>query len=375
VTAKAKPTCVLALQGGGALGAYQLGAYQAMAERGFEPDWFSGISIGAITAAILAGNPPAQRAERLAQFWQAISRPDFGGSTKDKALQRLRSEQSYAQALALGQPNFFVPRLPSPLLASPGPGATSFYDTAPLRATLERLANFDQINAKAGKTRLLLGAVDIATSALTVFDNAKTRIGPEHAMASGALPPGFPPIEIDGHCYWDGGCVANTPLDFVVDELPEGHSIIFVIDLWQAEGPVPKTLNDVLWRQKQIQYSTRTALQLDALVNRLKLRHAQNRLASADGDARRRNAEEDHIDLVHIAFHSADDQFANSDVDFSRSGIEERRASGYRDMLAALDAEPWLTARHPTHAGARVHSVTKGRVVAAASPVQNKRPG
>jgi NTE family protein len=355
VTTPPKITTALALQGGGALGAYQLGAYQALAQEGIEPDWFSGTSIGAIAAAILAGNPPTERAAKLQEFWHEISRPDSVGLFPGKPFQRLQTQVSYAEALAFGQPNFFTPRPVNPLLALPGPDATSFYDTGPLSATLERLISFTRLND--GSVRLMLGATDIATAVLTVFDNAKTRICADHVLASGALPPGFPPVEIGGAFYWDGGLLSNTPLDFIVEALPAGHNVVFVINLWQAAGPVPQTLDEVLWREKQIQFATRANMQVDAMANRLRVRHGQSAAATENGTAEPRQ-----VDLVQIDLRSERDQFPFSDVDFSRGSIEERRAAGFRDMRTALTAQPWAAPPLPAHGGARVHRVADGRV-------------
>ena len=186
-----KPKVVLVLQGGGALGAYHIGAYQALEEAGFRPDWVSGISIGAINAAILVGNEPDRRLTRLEELWHAISRPEGWTLPLDGTFHKLANISSNLEALAFGQPNFFTPRFPNPYFAAPGAaGATSFYDTTPLRGTLERLASFDLINA--GPTRLSLGATKVVSGEVVFFDNTHQAIGPEHVMASGSLPPGFP---------------------------------------------------------------------------------------------------------------------------------------------------------------------------------------
>ena len=237
-----KPKVVLVLQGGGALGAYHIGCYQALAEAGYQPDWVSGISIGAINAAIIAGNPAERRLERLEQLWADISRPGGWGHLLVGDLRRWFNLGSAMEAITWGQPNFFVPRAPGPLLAAPGtPQATSFYDTGPLRATLLRLTDFDQINR--GDVRISLGATRVRTGELVFFDSNRCAIGPEHVMASGALPPGFPAVEVDGELYWDGGCVSNTPLEAVVGDPPAVDTLVFIIDLWSGQGPMPTTMD------------------------------------------------------------------------------------------------------------------------------------
>ena len=239
-----KPQVALVLQGGGALGAYQIGCYQALAEAGIQPDWVIGISIGAINAAVIAGNSAERRLERLEQLWADISRPDGWGHLLTGDLRRWFNLGSAMEAIFWGQPNFFTPRLPAPLLGHGRPEATSFYDTGPLRASLLRLADFDRINR--GEVRLSLGATRVRTGELVFFDNRRDTIGPEHVMASGALPPGFPAVAVEGDYYWDGGCVSNTPLEAVVEDQPESDTLVFMIDLWAGSGPVPTTMDEVL---------------------------------------------------------------------------------------------------------------------------------
>src|SRR5690349_12893840 len=244
---KAKPKVVLALQGGGALGVYHIGAYVALQEAGYEPDWIAGTSIGAINAALLAGNEPADRLQALETFWNQISRDDGWFQIFETTMRRTFNTISNLEALSFGQPNFFTPRFLNPYLASAlslgAPVATSFYDTAPLLATLKDLANFELINSKA--VRLSLGATNVLTGELEFFDNTNRTITPQHVAASGSLPPGFPAQEIDGKLYWDGGCVSNTPLEAVLADEPAGHTLVFVIDLWPAVGKAPQTLDDV----------------------------------------------------------------------------------------------------------------------------------
>ena len=367
---KSKPQVALILQGGGALGAYHIGAYQAMAEAGFLPDWVSGISIGAINSAIIAGNEPEQRLQQLEALWNEISRPDgWGALLAGKAL-GLFNSGSAMEALLLGQPNFFTPRFPSPYMAPAGtPQATSFYDTGPLRSTLQRLASFDLINS--GKTRLSLGATQVTTGDLVFFDNTRQAIQPEHVMASGSLPPGFPAVRINGELYWDGGCVSNTPLDAILDQEPAGHTLVFMIDLWDAKGAEPKTMDEVFWRQKQIQYASRTNQHIEAVARKQNLRRALGTLAGHLPEAALASAAVQdalalqagsRMDIVHITYHPTRDQVSQSDAEFSRPSIARRRAAGYQDMQLALEQAPWLHHGQQAHVGAMVHRVKAGEI-------------
>jgi NTE family protein len=365
-TSQASPTVALMLQGGGALGAYHIGAYHALAEHRLHPDWVAGISIGAINAAIIAGNEPDDRVERLTALWEAISWPDLPVGLVPTPWHMLHNIASNAEALLFGQPHFFHPRPVNPLLVPRAPPQeVSFYDTTPMLFTLRRFADFSLINRRT--TRLSLGATNIVTGDLEFFDNHRQEIGPEHVLASGSLPPGFPATAVGGKLYWDGGCVSNTPLDAVIDDPGYSRMVVFVIDLWDAAGAPPQTINDVLWRAKQIQYASRAAHQIDAVATRVNLRHAV-RLLKAAG-VMEAAAMPDHpaptarrLDLVHIVYHPTADQISNSDAEFSRTSIAERRAAGYRDMRAALAAEPWLRQEMPAHLGALVHRVERETV-------------
>ena len=251
----------LLLQGGGALGAYQGGVYEALAEAGLHPDWTAGISIGAINAALIAGNPPEERADRLRRFWELVSSPGYGDGLapllNGDSGRTLLNQWSAGQALSLGAPGFFAPRLLTPWLCPHGSiEATSYYDTRPLRATLEQLVDFDRINS--GAMRFSVGAVNVRTGNIAYFDSTTHRIRPEHVMASGALPPGFPAVEIEGEHYWDGGLISNTPLSWVVDNHPHRDTLAFQVDLWSSRGALPRNMAQVPTRQKEIQYSSRT---------------------------------------------------------------------------------------------------------------------
>jgi len=273
------PRCVLVLQGGGALGSFQAGVYETLAAEHREPEWVTGISIGAINAALIAGNPPERRVERLRAFWELIcSTPQAGPLTPEQGLPRsLFNVASANMIAAFGATGFFAPRVGGPLAALPGtPEALSFYDTSPLKKTLEELIDFDLINSKA--TRLSVGAVDIVRGNTVVFDNTERKIGPEHIMASGALPPGFPYVMIDGVAYWDGELVSNTPLQFVLDQQTPDPLVIFQVDLFNAAGAMPNNLIEADERERDIRFSSRTRMNTDAAARLHKAKMALRNL-------------------------------------------------------------------------------------------------
>jgi NTE family protein len=261
----------LLLQGGGALGAYQAGVYEALAETGLHPDWVLGISIGAINAAIVAGNAPERRVDKLRGFWEEISATAMGFQAdvvclfeRGEAARACANQVSAAMVVCAGVPGFFRPRIPSPWFHPPGTlEATSYFDTQPLKATLERFVDFDRVNADKKDTRLSLGAVNVRSGNLVYFDTGTQVIGPEHVMASGALPPGLPAVEIEGERYWDGGLVSNTPFQWLVTNTRVtqerlADALVFQVDLWSARGDFPRSMAEVTTRQKEIQYSSRT---------------------------------------------------------------------------------------------------------------------
>ena len=251
---------VLVLQGGGALGAYQAGVYEALDKEGIRPQWVAGVSIGAINAAIIAGNPPERRVARLHEFWDGVSSQLLAPALPDRygPLMREMFNQSSAALVALaGVPGFFTPRFPpAPFQPAGTPGALSYYDTAPLEKTLERLVDFDLINTAdvKHKVRLSVGAVNVETGNFRYFDSTDATytqpIGARHIMASGALPPGFAPVEIDRQFYWDGGLVSNTPLQYVIDQPTATDMLVFQVDLFSARGRMPRNLGEVAERAK-----------------------------------------------------------------------------------------------------------------------------
>jgi len=354
--------CVaLVLQGGGALGAYQAGVYQKLLESGVEPTWVSGISIGAINSAIIAGNPREQRVARLREFWELVSTASDGVPgdqwTTFALADPMRvwlNQLAAGRVLVNGVPGFFEPRLPPPYFSTSGTGATSYYDTAPLRATLERLVDFERINAR--ETRLSIGAVNVRTGNFAYFDNATERIRPEHVMASGALPPGFDAVEIDGERYWDGGMVSNTPLDWVLSARSGLDTLIFQVDLWSARGDVPSDLASVATRMKEIQYSSRTRSATDAFRRTEKLRTAFNELLAqmpaglaASPQARLLAAASDPAlyNIVELVYRSPTYEGQYKDFEFSRRTMNEHWQAGYADASKTLAHREIFELPHP----------------------------
>ncbi len=342
----AEPRRVLVLQGGGALGSYQAGVYEGLAEADYHPDWVAGISIGAINAALIAGNRRADRLANLRAFWETSSvgmpfNPDVPGATVRSVL----NEAAAAWTAAAGVAGFFRPRFPPALFYPPGaPEALSYYDTGPLRETLTKLVDFDRINAK--EVRLSRGSVNIRTGQLVYFDNTAQRIGPEHVMASGALPPGFPPIEIDGEHYWDGGVVSNTPLQHVMQTVTKDDLVILQVDLFNAAGRLPRTLLEVAEREKDIRYASRTAhntemglkiheakVALRALLDSLppELRKTPN--AELLGDLSYENA----VTLVKLVYRRKPYEGPSKDYEFSRQTMLEHWAAGLADLRKTME--------------------------------------
>jgi NTE family protein len=352
----AKAQRVLVLQGGGALGSYQAGAYQALCHSDFEPEWVAGISIGAINAAIIAGNPPEKRVERLKEFWEQVSSPvSWNPLTPGNRVRSYFNETSAALVATFGVPGFFTPRFPpAPLWPQGSPQSQSYYDTAPLRATLERLVDFDRINDL--KTRLSVGAVGVTSGNFKYFDNFEFRklgkkIGPEHIMASGALPPGFPSIVIDGEHFWDGGIASNTPLDYVLDEETTNDLLIFQIDLFSARGPLPTSLLEAAEREKDIRFSSRTRMNTDKNKQvhnaRMALRELIGKLPDylkndPSVELLRKAAKENTVTVVHLIYRSKNYESSSKDYDFSHLGMVEHWRAGERDVHLSMRHEDWL---------------------------------
>jgi NTE family protein len=356
----------LLLQGGGALGAYQAGVYQALVERDVEPTWICGISIGAINSAIIAGNPPQHRVAKLREFWELVS---AGGNWDDawlglpagNVMRGIANQVAAGGVLLQGVPGFFTPRMPPAALRPKGaPGATSWYDTAALKATLERLVDFDRINR--GAIRFSVGAVNVRTGNFAYFDTTQEKIRVDHIMASGALPPAFPAVEIDGELYWDGGMVSNTPLDWVLSSRDDVDTLILQVDLWSARGQLPQDLSDVGTRMKEIQYSSRTRAATDEFKRRQKLREALYRLMkklppdlAATPEAKLLTHETDPAayNIVQLIYRSASYESQSKDYEFSRQTMEEHWRTGYGDACKTLQ-HPEVLALPPRPSQVRV---------------------
>ena len=336
---------VLVLQGGGALGAYQAGAYAALYEAGMEPDWVAGVSIGAINAALIAGNPAKLRVQRLSDFWERVSQ--FSPPALPAGFESMRpmmNSFSAASAFAFGVPGFFNPRPVPPFFAADGTvGALSFYDTAPLKATLEELVDFDLINHS--EIRLSLGAVNLRTGNSVYFDNTKMRIGSEHVLASGALPPGFPPVEIEGELYWDGGIVSNSPLTYVCDENPRMSALIFQVDVFSGMGQLPENLAQVAERAKDIQYASKTRFNTDRIKQLEVIRDTLDRVldklpskmqSHPDVKALRKVSTRGKTSLVHVINRHALRTSQYKDCEFSRATVTELWNAGSSDLQRTL---------------------------------------
>jgi NTE family protein len=359
---------VLVLQGGGALGAYQAGAYEALAEAGYLPDWVAGISIGAINGAIIAGNPPEMRVEKLRSFWETVS-SGLQGTLPffEDYLRSYFNEASANLAASFGIPGFFSPRIPSPYFQPPGStSALSLYDTAPLTRTLTELVDFKYLNN--GGPRLSVGAVEIIEGNFDYFDSRKRVIGVEHIMASGALPPAFAPVEIDGRHFWDGGIVSNTPIDYVLEfEGADEDMCIFQVDVFRAKGSLPRTMGDVAEREKDIRYSSRTRFNSDHVKMMHDLGKATKRLMDKlpeklrndpDAKALAKLACQENVTLAHIIRHDSGSDSGSKDYEFSRLTVMEHWETGRADVERGLKKKSWRE-RDRKLSGIQVFDLTK----------------
>ncbi len=355
----------LVLQGGGALGAYQAGVYQALHEAGLEPDGITGVSIGAINGAIIAGNPPERRLQRLHAFWDLVTaRPDWGFPPHDDAAHRAHDIFSSLLTLALGQPGFFTPRVPNPWFAPRGSdGATSFYDSTPLRETLLRLVDFDLLNRR--HVRFACGSVNVAGGDHIYFDNSVADVRPEHVMASAALPPALPMIQVGADWYWDGGVVSNTPLQHLIDHVGHRSALVFQVDLFSARGPIPRDMNDVLGRQKDIQYASRTRLTLEHYMRLCKLqrqvlgllnRLGEDALTAEERAMQRTLRSLPRLNILHMVYAQRVYEGEAMDYEFSRSSMLAHWQRGHRDTERTLRHRDWL-AMPAEDGGITVHDI------------------
>ncbi len=343
---------VLVLQGGGALGAYQVGVYEALHESGIEPDWVIGTSIGAINGAIIAGNKPSERLPRLRELWSRFQQePQF------QALQ-------YFSTLVGGIPGFFSPRLPAwgGWQARVGLDAASYYDTAPLHETLSSLVDFDVLNA--ARPRLTVGAVNVKSGELRYFDSRDGALGLEEVMASGALPPGFPAIRVDGDAYWDGGLYSNTPLEAVLDDNPRRDSLIFSVNVWQPTGHEPESVWQVMARQKDIQYASRADSHIARQKQIHRLRHVIRELAKNLPTEKQRKCRElaswgcgTTMHVVRLLAPALDGEDYLKDLDFSADGIRFRCEAGLADARRMIERAPWDAPVDPME-GVVVHELS-----------------
>lgn len=362
-----RPRVALVLQGGGALGAYQAGVYQALHEHGLTPDWVVGTSIGAINAVLIAGNERSRRVERLRDFWNEVAHRDLFDMRRvpDEA-RRFNIMLSTLGSFAAGVPGFFAPRWFNPFSFGLPVQAehAGFYDVRPLEATLSRLVDFDRVNAP-GNMRLTVSAIKVDCGRPAHFDTTHGPVGLQHVLASGALPPGFPAVRVDGELYWDGGLYSNTPLEAVLADEPRVDTTCFMVDLWSATGPEPLTLDQVHTRQKDVLYASRSQRHIDAYLRGHKLRCMIRMLRDKVPDDALSAEDRHEIDklgcestmhIVHLAYAGRDWQMASKDVNFSRGSIEWRWDQGYQDALCAIEEGAWRKSA-PEGGGVLVHEV------------------
>jgi len=356
---------VLVLQGGGALGSYQAGVYETMHGAELEPNWVAGISIGAINAALIAGNLPEDRVSRLREFWDLVSSELTAIAPADDGFaRRWFNEISAAAVAAMGAPGFFRPRNPFSMNPDALTGDVSLYDTSPLRQTLCDLIDFDLLNSS--PMRVSLGAVNVVSGNFCWFDNRTQEIQPEHVMASGALPPGFPPVVIDGEAYWDGGLVSNTPLQHVLDVAERTDLTIYQVDLFQARGNMPTDMVEVLRREKDIRYSSRTRFNTDAVQQLEELRLAAARLCEKlppelhdDPDVKKLTRIEapGAVCIMHLINRREMHESSSMDYEFSRASVNEHWKTGRSDLAISL-AHPMWSERDTSHRGIVTHDLT-----------------
>jgi NTE family protein len=339
---------VLVFQGGGALGAYQAGVYQALHEAGIEPDWIIGTSIGAINASLIAGNEPQNRVARLREFWQRMAHKTFWHQTSAWPL--LSQTLSYWNTLGCGIPGFFEPnhRAFWGTHIQLGADNAGYYSTAPLEKTLLELVDFSLVNQC--RPRLTVGAAHVRTSQMRYFDSRDMPLGVRHVMASGALPPAFPAVRIDGELYWDGGILSNTPTEVIFEENPRRNSLIFAVHMWNPIGPEPETMWEVLHRQKDIQYSSRVATHIARQLESHRLRHVIRELLAHIPEPVRSSPSVRELagwgcltrmHVVRLLAPRLGNEDHTKDVDFSPSGIRQRWEAGYANAQRALQQAPW----------------------------------
>lgn len=361
---------VLVLQGGGALGAYQAGVYEALCEAGIEPDWVVGTSIGAINSALIAGAPPGERIDRLRAFWKRVEQGNWLPGAKFMPAWLATSARN-AVAVTTGVPGFFEPNpraFLSPHLPL-GPEGAGYYSTDRLRETLMELVDFDQVNE--GNVRLTVGASNVRTSEMTYFDSRDMPLTLEHVMASGALPPAFPAVRIGDELFWDGGILSNTPVEVVFDDNPRRNSMVFAVHIWNPHGPEPRSIWEVMNRQKDLQYSSRAAAHIKRQRQLHRLRHIIAELSSTlppEKLGQSRFAEmkaygcTTTMHVVRLLAPALEYEDHSKDLDFSPAGIASRWEAGYRDTSITLDKAPWREPSDPLE-GFVLHEACGGEMV------------
>jgi NTE family protein len=345
---------VLLLQGGGALGAYQAGVYQALHEHMLVPNWIVGTSIGAINGALIAGNPPTRRLAHLKAFWDRVSHPDFFDMKQISDDQRrLQIFANTADTILRGAPGMFAPRIGGFALGlTVPPEQAGFYDTTPLAETLEELIDFGYLNGD-GEIRFTANAIGVTTGALAHFDSLDGMICADHVRASGALPPAFAPVRIDGQLYWDGGLYSNTPLESVLGELPTGDTLCFMVDLWSGQGLEPENLEQVRTRQKDVMFASRSQREIDEYLTSARLQNKARELYARLA-AEQRTPDDERalaelgcattLHIVRLQYAGQDWSMAAKDVNFSQGSVEWRWEQGYQDAQRAIEHAGWLVA-------------------------------
>ena len=345
---------VLVLQGGGALGAYQVGVYQALHESGIEPAWVIGTSIGAINAALLCGNEPARRLERLNTFWNEVEQKALVENPFD--VFGLANLFGTMTTVMRGIPSFFTPNLAAlrGTKAPVGVEAASYYSTAPLRRTLEELIDWRYLCDC--KTRLTVGAVNACTGQMRYFDTRNEKLGVDHVMASGALPPAFGAIRIDGQPYWDGGIYSNTPIEAVLDDKPRRDSLIFAVNVWHQKATEPGSIWEVMARQKDIQFASRADSHIARQKQIHRLRHVIRELtkelpAAKQGDEKVKELASwgcgTQMHVAHLLAPRLESEDHTKDIDFTPNGIRARREAGHADSMRMIERAPWAAPADP----------------------------
>ena len=345
---------VLVLQGGGALGAYQVGVYQALHEAGIEPDWVIGTSIGAINAALVCGNEPERRLERLHAFWDEMEQASLVPSPFD--FFGFSGLLGTMATVMRGIPSFFTPNFSvwQGARAPLGVESASYYSTAPLRDTLERLIDWEYLCDC--RTRLTVGAVNACSGRMRYFDTREERLGVDHVMASGALPPAFAAVRIDGDPYWDGGIYSNTPIEAVLDDKPRRDSLIFAVNVWHQTASEPDSIWEVMARTKDIQFASRADSHIARQKQIHRLRHVIRELHKELPPSRRTDATVQELaswgcgttmHVAHLLAPRLDGEDHTKDIDFTSRGIRTRREAGYADTLRMIERAPWTEPADP----------------------------